>query len=54
MWELWTRREPYEGINYHALMHQLANSQTVVRPTIPGTPDWDGEDIPEPGPGVSR
>jgi len=23
LWELWTGREPHEGLNYHALLHQV-------------------------------
>lgn len=42
MWELWTGREPYEGLNYHMLMLQLANPDAKLRPPVPGTPEWDG------------
>ncbi|KAL6769353.1 hypothetical protein ACKKBG_A30675 [Auxenochlorella protothecoides x Auxenochlorella symbiontica] len=53
MWELWTGREPYENLNYHALMHQLAMPDSHVRPPLPGAPDWDvpGEAPPELAPG---
>lgn len=37
-----TGREPYEGLNYHALLLQLSNPDARLRPPIPGTPDWDG------------
>lgn len=36
MWELWTLREPFEGINYHALLHMMSTSQEAVRPPLPG------------------
>ena len=47
LWELWTGREPYEGLNYHALLHQITTS-TCVRPPLPGSPDWEllGEPAP--------
>lgn len=51
MWELWTGREPYEGLNYHALLHQITSSTKAIRPAIPGNPDWDGEALPELAPG---
>ena len=44
LWELWTFREPYDGLNYHALLHQLT-SGSALRPTIPGASDWEG-DVP--------
>lgn len=44
LWELWTGKEPYEGLNYHALMMQLANPEVRLRPPIPGTPEWEGEE----------
>ena len=40
LWELWTGREPYEGLNYHALLHQITSS-TSMRPPLPGTHDWE-------------
>lgn len=54
MWELWTGKEPYEGLNYHALMVQLANPEARLRPPVPGSPEWDGEEAtipPELAPG---
>lgn len=48
MWELWTGREPYEGLNYHALMVQLAHPEARLRPPIPGTPEWEGDDVSAP------
>ncbi|KAK9820412.1 hypothetical protein WJX72_010037 [[Myrmecia] bisecta] len=47
LYELWTGKEPYEGLNYHALLHQMTTSAVAVRPTIPGTPEWEGEPLPE-------
>ncbi|KAK9790346.1 hypothetical protein WJX73_008358 [Symbiochloris irregularis] len=41
LWELWTGREPYEGLNYHALLHQITTSSAQVRPVMPGTAEWD-------------
>ena len=54
LWELWTGREPYEGMNYHALLHQITT--TVVRPPLPGTPEWEAlgdSSPPAPAPGYS-
>ena len=51
LWELWTGKEPYDGLNYHALLHQITTSDTTVRPALPGSPDWDPEVGPEPAPG---
>ena len=54
LWELWTGREPFEGLNYHALLHQMTSAGQAMRPPIPGTPEWDseeGEPPPEPAPG---
>lgn len=54
MWELWTGKEPYEGLNYHALMVQLANPEARLRPPVPGSPEWAGEEAavpPELAPG---
>lgn len=55
LWELWTGREPFEGLNYHALLHQITSAGVAVRPPMPGTPEWDstegGEAPPEPAPG---
>ncbi len=42
LWELWTGREPWENMNFHALMLQLANPEIKLRPPIPGTEEWDG------------
>jgi hypothetical protein len=36
LWELWTLREPFEGINYHALLHMMSTSQEAVTPPLPG------------------
>lgn len=36
MWELWTLREPFEGINYHALLHMMSTTAEGVRPPLPG------------------
>jgi len=46
MWELWTGREPYDGLNYHALLHAMTSCRGM-RPVLPGAPDWDGEPLPE-------
>jgi len=54
LWELWTGREPFEGLNYHALLHQMTSAGQAMRPPIPGTAEWDyqdGEPPPEPAPG---
>ena len=54
LWELWTGREPFEGLNYHALLHQITTAGVAVRPPMPGTQEWDageGEMPPEPSPG---
>jgi hypothetical protein len=54
LWELWTGREPFEGLNYHALLHQMTSAGQAMRPPMPGTPEWDSEDgepPPEPAPG---
>lgn len=40
MWELWTSREPYEGLNYHGLLMKLADPSLKMRPPIPGTSEW--------------
>ena len=40
LWELWTGREPYEGLNYHALLHQITTACNV-RPPLPGSSDWE-------------
>ena len=36
MWELWTLREPFEGINYHALLHLISTTPEGLRPALPG------------------
>lgn len=36
LWELWTLREPFEGINYHALLHMMSTSTQPVKPQMPG------------------
>lgn len=41
LWELWTGKEPYEGINYHALLHMISTSGGNSRPPLPGTPQWE-------------
>lgn len=51
LWELWTGKEPYDGLNYHALLHQITSSDAVVRPALPGSLDWDPEVGPELAPG---
>jgi len=48
LWELWTSKEPYDGLNYHALLHQLTSSEASIRPCLPGSPDWDPAVGPEP------
>ena len=48
LWELWTGREPYEGLNYHALLHQITTSSTTVRPALPGSPEWEATGDPSP------
>jgi len=50
LWELWTGREPYEGLNYHALMIQLTNPECQLRPPVPGTIEWEDLDSAEPPP----
>lgn len=51
LWELWTGKEPYDGLNYHALYHQMTTSTKSLRPSMPGSPDWDQNVGPEPAPG---
>ena len=51
LWELWSCREPYDGLNYHALLHQITSANGCVRPPLPGSPEWEGEYIPEVAPG---
>lgn len=53
LWELWTGQEPYQNVNYHALMHQLTSPGSIVRPPIPGTPEWESSEPspPELAPG---
>lgn len=51
LWELWTGREPYEGLNYHALLHQITLTGGGLRPTLPTSPKWEHEPCPEPAPG---
>lgn len=51
LWELWTGREPYEGLNYHALLHQITLTGGGLRPTLPNSPKWEYDPIPEPAPG---
>ena len=48
-------KEPYEGLNYHALLHQLT-SVSGLRPPLPGTPEWEREgfeNLPELAPGYA-
>ncbi len=51
LWELWSGREPYEGLNYHALLHQITLTGGGLRPTLPNSPKWEYEPVPEPAPG---
>ena len=51
MWELWTGKEPYEGLNYHALLHQITLTNGGLRPPTPNGPKWEGDNCPEPAPG---
>ena len=51
LWELWTGKEPYDGLNYHALLHQMTSSDISMRPALPGSTDWDPAIGPEPVPG---
>lgn len=51
MWELWTCKEPYEGLNYHALLHQITLTNGGLRPPMPNGPKWEGDNCPEPAPG---
>jgi serine/threonine protein kinase len=51
LWELWTLREPFEGINYHALLHMISTSEHGVRPVMPGSSEWEGEVPSEPAVG---
>ena len=39
MWELWTGQEPFEGMQLHALLHQLTGSNRLKLP-IPGEDSW--------------
>lgn len=47
LWELWTGREPYDGLNYHALLHQITTSKGLVRPPMPNSPEWEHAPLPE-------
>lgn len=40
LWELWLLREPFEGLNYHALLHLISTTPGGVRPALPG--GWGG------------
>ncbi|DBA77349.1 TPA: hypothetical protein ACH3X2_000866 [Trebouxia sp. C0005] len=51
LWELWTGREPYDGLNYHALLHQITTSKGLVRPPMPNSPEWEHSPLPELVPG---
>ena len=51
LWELWTGREPYDGLNYHALLHQITTSKGLVRPPMPNSPEWEHPPLPELVPG---
>jgi hypothetical protein len=35
MWELLTGKEPWDGLNYHALLHQMSTNK-ALRPPLPG------------------
>ena len=35
LWELWTGREPFEGMNFAALLHAMG-SDACLRPPLPG------------------
>jgi serine/threonine protein kinase len=39
MWELWTSQEPFEGMQLHALLHQLTGPNRLKLP-IPGEESW--------------
>ena len=54
LWELWTGKEPYEGLNYHALLHQITTSKGGLRPTLPSSSRWEGDPCPEPAPGWEK
>lgn len=51
LWELWTGREPFEGMNYHAILFSMTNAREVLRPPLPGHPEWDDNYGPELAPG---
>lgn len=51
LWELWTGVEPYDGLNYHALLHQMTSNQSMTRPPLPGQADWEASYPDEPAPG---
>ena len=34
-------REPFDGLNYHALLHAISMSKDPVRPAMPGEGVWD-------------
>lgn len=53
LWELWTGREPYDGLNYHALLHQITTSKGLVRPPMPNSPEWEHPPLPELVPGYT-
>jgi hypothetical protein len=40
LYELWALREPYDGLNYHALLHMMSSSKEAVRPALPGTQQY--------------
>eukprot|EP00775_Hariotina_reticulata_P008027 gene8027-8223_t len=46
-----TGGEPFEGINYHALLHLMSSSSDAVRPPLPGTAEFEGDVSPEPAQG---
>ncbi len=54
LWELWTGREPYDGLNYHALLHQITTSKGLVRPPMPNSPEWEHAPLPELVPGYKE
>eukprot|EP01025_Chloroclados_australasicus_P025121 TRINITY_DN250_c1_g1_i1.p1 TRINITY_DN250_c1_g1~~TRINITY_DN250_c1_g1_i1.p1 ORF type:complete len:605 (-),score=60.13 TRINITY_DN250_c1_g1_i1:1522-3315(-) len=53
MWELWTGKEPYAGMNYHTLYHKLS-SNADCRPPLPGDEEWEGDLMQEPVAGYKK
>lgn len=54
LWELQSWREPFDGLNYHALLHQMTSTPGGCRPPLPGSPDWEGPPAEEPARGWTR